>query len=79
MADKQTERFLCSQQERHRDRALVSARRIQDRVANFVRDLEAGKIPSEFSLVADAVELDKRCFALEVVADVTGIYEADGT
>lgn len=78
MADQQTERFLRNQRERHLEQASVAARRIRDRVATMLRDLDAGKIPSEFSLVGDAVELEKRRLALEVIADVTGIYEADG-
>jgi hypothetical protein len=78
MADQQTERFLRNQRERHLEQARVAARRIQDRVANILRDLEAGRPPSEFSLVPDAVELEKRSAALDAIRDTVGIYEADG-
>ena len=79
MADQQTERFLRNQRERHLEQARVAARRIQDRVANILRALEAGKSPTEFSLVPDAVELEKRFSALEAITDTVGIYDSETT
>ena len=78
MADKQTERFLRKQRERHLEQARVAAERIKDRVAHIIRDLEAGKVPTEFSLVPDAVEIEKRVAVLDAIRDTVGIYEADG-
>ena len=79
MADQQTERFLRNQRERHLEQARVAARRIQDRIANILRALDAGKPPAEFSLVPDAVELEKRFAALEAITDTVGIYDSETT
>lgn len=79
MADQQTKRFLRNQRERHLEQARVAARRIQDRVANILRDLDAGRTPTEFSLVPDAVELDKRSAALDAIRDTVGIYDSEVT
>jgi len=78
MADKQTERFLRNQRERHLEQARVAAERIKDRVAHILHDLDAGRLPTEFSLVPDAVELANRFAVLDAIRDTVGIYEADG-
>jgi hypothetical protein len=77
MADKFTERAIKSQRERHEHQIRQCAERIQQYAGYILARLDAGTIPAGFDLVTDAVEINRRIFALEAIKDTTGIYEAE--
>lgn len=77
MADKHTERALRSQRGRHEETIRFAAERIQQNAGYILKRLDAGAIPAGYDLVADAVEISRRIFALTEIRDTTGIYEAE--
>jgi hypothetical protein len=77
MADKHTQRALDNERSRHLNQIRNCAERIQTNAGYIIARIDVGNEPSGFDLVADAVEITHRLYALQVGKDVTGIYEAE--
>lgn len=75
MADTFTKRMLGNERERHIQKIRSAVEDVQLAATRILADLDADRVPT-YHLVNEAVEIERRIWALQAINDVTGIYDA---